>query len=326
MPTNGADRATGATSPFVDHGSRATLRRAVDEALLVLTRRAARDDATPGTRRAARSLTLLRDALADARPLDAALAARFEPLAAERAFVTGYHEPTLAARRKPDARFRYPIHGPPAAGGSLPTRAEIEAGALDGRGLELFWIDDPVELFFLHVQGSGRLQLDDGSIVRVGYAGNNGKTYRAIGAVLVERGELTREQATAPAIKRWLREHPDQAPELMRTNPRYVFFAVRPAADAEQGPNGALGVPLVPFRSIAVDPAVVPLGSIGHLTVPLPDGTAFSGLVIAMDTGAAITGSGRLDLFCGPGERAARIAGELRHHGRLTWLVPADAR
>jgi len=307
---------------LADGESRASLRTAVDEAMPVLSRRAARPDATAGTRRAARSLQLLGEALAAPEgSFDAALLERFSVPAASEVFVTGYHEPTLTARRSRDARFRHPIYRMPQGGGALPTRAEIDAGALSGRGLELFWVDDPIELFFLHVQGSGRLELDDGSVVRIGYAGSNGKTYRAIGAVLVERGVLRREEATAPAIKAYLRAHPGEAPAILRENPRYVFFQAR-AARAEQGPRGALDVPLVPYRSVAVDPALVPLGSIGHLRVPLPTGETFSALVVAMDTGTAIKGPGRIDLFCGPDERAARIAGELRHPGQLVWLEP----
>jgi len=325
-----ASRATGpggAAAPstsgaLADMGDRAALRAAVDETLPVLARRAAKPDATEGTRRSARSLTLLREALQqpDA-SFDAALRARFVIPPAHEAFVTGYHEPTLAARRTRDARFRYPIYRLPPAGTPLPARAEIDAGALSGRSLELFWVEDPIELFFLHVQGSGRLELEDGSVVRIGYAGNNDKTYRAIGSVLVERGLLSREEATAPAIKAYLRAHPADAPEIMRMNPRYVFFQARDGR-TEQGPRGALGVPLVPWRSVAVDPAVVPLGSVGHLRVRLPGGDTFSALIVAMDTGTAIKGSGRIDLFCGPDDEAERVAGELRHGGSLVWLEP----
>jgi membrane-bound lytic murein transglycosylase A len=269
-----------------------------------------------------RSLRLLEEALAQpADGLPGALAARFAAGPADAAFVTGYHEPLLAARRRRDARFRYPLYRMPGGGGALPSRAAIEDGALAGRGLELYWTDDPVELFFLHVQGSGRLRLDDGTIVAVSFAGSNGQAYRAIGSVLVERGVFRRDEATAPAIKAYLRAHPDEAPGIMRLNPRYVFFRERPAR-AGEGPPGALGVPLVPFRSVAVDPKVVPLGSVGHLHVALPSGETFSGLVVAMDAGAAIAGPGRVDLYCGADERGARIAGELRHHGELVWLVP----
>jgi membrane-bound lytic murein transglycosylase A len=269
-----------------------------------------------------RGLRALRDALAQPEAeLTAVLAARFTAPATRPVFVTGYHEPTLAARRARDERFRHPLYAPPKAGQPLPTRAEIEDGALAGRGLELFWTDDPIELFFLHVQGSGRLLLDDGSRVRVGYAGNNGKTYHSIGVELVERGVFRPSEATAPAIKRWLRAHPEEVFPLLRKNPRYVFFAVREAA-ADQGPRGALGAPLVPWRSVAVDPAVVPLGSIGHLSVVLPGGERFSSLVVAMDTGTAIKGRGRIDLFCGDGEKGERVAGELRHRGTIAWLEP----
>ncbi len=288
----------------------------------MLARRAAKPDATDGTRRSARALALLREALQEPEAsFDAAVRARFVIPPAHEAFVTGYHEPTLAARRTRDGRFRHPIYRLPPAGTPLPARAEIDAGALSGRGLELFWVEDPIELFFLHVQGSGRLELEDGSVVRIGYAGNNGKTYRAIGSVLVERGVLRREDATGPAIKAYLRAHPAQAPEILRTNPRYVFFQARDGR-AEQGPRGALGVPLVPWRSVAVDPDVVPLGSVGHLRVTLPRGDTFSALIVAMDTGTAIKGSGRIDLFCGPDDEAERVAGELRHGGSLVWLEP----
>jgi membrane-bound lytic murein transglycosylase A len=312
-----------AQSELTDDGSRAALRSATEAALAVLANRAARPDATTETTRAARGLVLLREALQEpAGSFAAALGARFPPAAAREVFVTGYHEPTLRARRTRDARFRHPIHRLPEGRAALPARAEIDAGALAGRGLELFWTDDAVELFFLHVQGSGRLELEDGTVVRIGYAGNNGKTYRAIGSVLVERGALRREEVTAPAIKAWLRAHPAAAPGIMHANPRYVFFQVR-TGRAGDGPPGALGAPLVPYRSVAVDPKVVPLGSIGHLRVALPGSDTFSAVVVAMDTGTAITGPGRIDLFCGADDEAARIAGELRHTGELIWLAPA---
>lgn len=316
----------GATSSGApdDAGARAALERAVAEAHGVLAKRAARPEATAETRRVARGLDLLGQALREPhRSLRDVLAKSFRAAPARDVFVTGYHEPTLAARRERDATFRHPIYRMPAGGGPLPTRTEIEGGALAGRGLELFWTDDPVELFFLQVQGSGRLRLDDGTVVRIGYAGNNGRTYRAIGSVLVERGIYRRDEVTAPVIKAWLRANPSEAPGVMRTNPRYVFFSVRPVA-GDDGPPGALGVPLVPWRSVAVDPEVVPLGSLGRLVVPLPDGSTFDALVVAMDTGTAITGAGRLDLFCGPDARGEEVAGELRHPGTIAWLHPTS--
>lgn len=315
-------RAPAARDPAHDARPRADLERAVAEARVALEKRAVRPDASPETRQTAHGLALLAQALREAPgSLPDAIAESFRATPAREVFVTGYHEPTLAARRKRDATFRHPIYRMPSGGGPLPTRAEIDDGALAGRGLELFWTDDPVELFFLQVQGSGRLQLEDGTIVRIGYAGNNGKEYRAIGSVLVQRGIYRRDEVTAPVIKAWLRANPAEAPAVMRANPRYVFFAARPASGGD-GPPGALGVPLVPWRSIAVDPKVTPLGSIGRLVVPLPDGSTFDALVVAMDTGTAITGPGRLDLFCGPDARGEQVAGELRHPGTITWLQP----
>lgn len=300
----------------------AGLRRATEEALRVLERRARAEGATEATRRTARGLALLREAL-DARdePFPAALAGRLAAGPARPVFVTGYHEPTLAARRRPGGAFRHPLYRAPPERTGLPSRAEIEDGALAGRGLELFFTDDPVELFFLHVQGSGRLRLEDGTVRRVGYAANNGHPYRSIGALLVERGVFRPEEATAPAIKAYLRAHPEEQRSLLRQNPRYVFFR-EIEATPDAGPPGALGVPLVPYRSIAVDPKVVPLGSIGRLRVELPGRAPLDSLVIAMDTGAAIRGARRLDLFCGSDEEAARLAGVLRHEGTVEWLAP----
>jgi membrane-bound lytic murein transglycosylase A len=157
--------------------------------------------------------------------------------------------------------------------------------------------------------------------VRVGYAGTNGHPYRSIGSELVERGVFTPAEATAPAIKRWLRSHPGQTKALLETNARYVFFREL-EIPAGAGPPGSLGVPLVPYRSVAADPAVVPPGSVGILRAPLPDGRELTRLVVAMDTGAAIRGVGRLDLFLGSGRDAERIAGELRSTGRIAWLEP----
>ena len=183
-------------------------------------------------------------------------------------------------------------------------------------------MDDPVELYFLQVQGSGRLVLDDGTRVRIGYAGTNGRPYTSIGALLVKRGVFASpEQATAPAIKAWMRAHPGEAAEFAEKNERFTFFRVLPGT-RDEGPPGSLGAPLVPWRSVAVDPAVTPLGSVGWLAIRLPDGREFSQFVLAMDTGAAIRGPGRIDLFLGPGDEAERVAGELRARGEVIWFGP----
>ncbi|HYC23121.1 MAG TPA: MltA domain-containing protein [Candidatus Bathyarchaeia archaeon] len=272
----------------------------------------------------AQGLVALRRLIAgSATDFRAALADTFSAGAPVPVLVTGYYEPTLRARRTPDASFRHAIYGRPddlGSGTPLPTRAEIEAGALSGRGLELFWTDDPIELFFLQVQGSGRLELDDGTIVRVGFAGSNGQPYRAIGKDLVDRGALEPGTATAPAIKAYLRAHPDEIAPTLEANPRYVFFRVldRPP---EAGPTGSLGAELVPYRSVAIDPRSEPLGTIGVLATTLSGGRRLTTLVIAMDSGAAITGSGRLDLFLGAGPEAEAIAGELSSRGEVSWLA-----
>jgi membrane-bound lytic murein transglycosylase A len=239
------------------------------------------------------------------------------------AVVTGYYEPTIAASERPNERFRHPLLKPPPRSAPRgPTRREIETGALAGRGLEMYWVEDPIELYFLQIQGSGRLRLTDGRTVRVGFAGANGWPYRSIGKLLIERGVFSSGQgASAPAIKRYLRSQPRAtAAEVMRENPRYVFFR-RLDVPPHLGPPGALGAPLVPFRSVAVDPRDVPLGSVGFLTVPLDESRILSAFVVAMDTGAAIVGRGRLDLFLGEGAGVERMAGELHARGRIIWLT-----
>ncbi len=243
----------------------------------------------------------------------------------EAVLVTGYYEPLLAAREQPDARFRFPILGAPPRAGRHPPRAAIEAGALAGRAPILFFTDDEIGLFFLHIQGSGRLVLPGGRRIRLGYAGTNGRRYTAIGRILVERRELSLDEATAPAIRAWLEGHPAEARALMQRNERFVFFRKLDLPEAE-GPPGALGVPLVSGRSVAVDSAVVALGSVGLLDTTLPSGEPLRRVVVAMDRGAAIRGPARIDLFLGPGTAAAEIAGLLRSPGQVRWFVPSRAR
>ncbi|MFP6664742.1 MAG: MltA domain-containing protein [Deltaproteobacteria bacterium] len=234
--------------------------------------------------------------------------------------LTGYYEPVLEARRVPDARFRHALLAPPAAGPSARlSRAEIAAGALAGAGLELFWVDDAIDLYFLHIQGSGRLRLADGSLVRVGYAANNGHKYQSLGRLMIQRGLLIREAATAPGIQDWLRAHPEMTDELLVANPRYIFFRELDLPPTD-GPIGSIGMPLVAWRSVAADPAVTPPGSLGRLRAKLPDGRSLDLLVVAMDSGAAIRGPGRLDIFLGTGEEAFALAGILRAPATIDWL------
>lgn len=261
--------------------------------------------------------------------------------ATEPAKVTGYFEPLLRARREPDDDFRYPLYRLPSQAqmqavrerlGHGPTRADIDAGgALDGLGLELAWLDDPVARFFLHVQGSGRLELADGTTMRVGFAGTNGFPYRSVGAVMLQEGLLSKGDATAMAMRRWLAAHPERRDELLATNPRYVFFRDNGAA----GATGALGAELVAGRSIATDDAHVPRGVLAWLrtTRPLLDESGrlagkepLARFVFAQDAGAAIVGAARVDLFTGTGDEAGIEAGAMNEAGELAVLVCRSRR
>ena len=234
------------------------------------------------------------------------------------ALVTGYYEPEVAGALERDDVFRHPLHAPPpglsAGGGS--SRAEIVAGDLLA-GLELVWLDSAVEAFLAQVQGSVRVRLRDGTIRRFGFAGKNGYPYRSIGAELIRRGEVPAAAMSAGAIRDWCARHPEAAPDLLNHNPSYVFF--RPIdLPVDKGPLGAMGFPLTPGRSVAVDPAHVPLGAPAWLETG-----AMRVLAIAQDTGGAITGPGRADLFCGTGRDAGEAAGTMRLSGRLVALLPA---
>ncbi len=264
---------------------------------------------------------------------------------------TGYYEPLLRGSTTPDERFRYPLYRRPPElvtvelGGfdpeldgkriagrlesgrllPFPDRAAIEAGALAGRGLELLWVDDPIALFFLHIQGSGQIQLTDGRRIRVGYAGWNGRKYYAIGRALIERGAIPKERMSLFAIRDWLEANPGEAQALMNRNPSYVFFRELTGLDAASGPPGTMGVPLAPGRSLAVDRRFLPLGSPLWLdtTAPTPEGEVpLRRLMVAQDTGGAIKGPVRGDVFWGTGELAEYLAGHMKQPGRLYILLP----
>ena len=256
---------------------------------------------------------------------------------------TGYYEPLLHGARQAGGRDRTPIlkrppdlvmvdlgrfrpawHGERIAGrvvaGNLipyPSRAEIEHGALNANQLALLWVDDPVDAFFLQVQGSGRVELPNGSYVRLGYDGQNGQTYVAIGKVLVDRGELTADNVSLQSIRAWIKAHPDQAAALMDQNPSYVFFREQPG----DGPIGSEGVVLSPGRSLAVDRNFVPLGAPVYLAA---DGNnlPLHRLMVAQDTGGAITGPVRGDVFWGFGPDAEAKAGAMRARGAYFLLLP----
>ncbi|MGF1500191.1 MAG: MltA domain-containing protein [Paracoccaceae bacterium] len=260
----------------------------------------------------------------------AALEAGFRPVAVEgEALFTGYFEPELAAAPSFAPGYPVPLYAPPVAAAPLPTRAEIEAGALAGRGLEIAWLADPVEAFFLHVQGSGRLRFPDGRIMRVGYAGKNGYPYRSIGRLLAERTGTPPAEITAQTLAAWLRADPDRGRALMAENSSFIFFRRVDGLPDDAGPIGAAGLPLSAGVSAAADPAHHPAGSLLWIEGENPPGPGTEGgpvrrLVLVQDTGSAIKGPARLDLFLGSGTEAGARAGALRARGRVIRLVPRD--
>ncbi len=255
------------------------------------------------------------------------------------AFATGYYEPELAGSRVRAPGYEVPIYAVPAdltrctkADGSSGrgridssgqcvlffTRGEIDDGALAGRGLEIGWAADPVELFFLQIQGSGRLRLPDGGVMRLGYAEQNGREYVGIGRVLRERNLLPPGGATMTSIVEWIRAHPAEGQALMRENLSYIFFKELTGA----GPLGAMGVAVTPRGTVAADPKFVPLGAPVFLTL---DRTEANGLWVAQDTGGAIKGANRFDTFWGAGSDAERLAGGMAASGRAVLLIPRSA-
>jgi membrane-bound lytic murein transglycosylase A len=291
---------------------------------------------------------------ADARAFFEARFAAYRIVAADGSrdgLITGYYEPVLRGSRAETAAFGYPVYGVPQdlivvdLAGLHPELRNLRLrGRLDGRHLipyyeraeieapgrrfnapVIAWVADPVELFFLQIQGSGQLELDSGGRIRIGYADQNGRPYSSLGRYLVDRGELKFEQSSMQGIKAWAEANPDKLRAALDHNPSYVFFRELPApaapAGAADGPPGAAGVPLAPEFSIAVDPRYVPLGAPVFLatTYPLSE-RALEKLVIAQDTGGAIRGAVRADFFWGTGPDAGTQAGRMRQRGAM-WLV-----
>ena len=260
--------------------------------------------------------------------------------------VTGYYEPVLRGARTASAEFHTALYSPPqdlltvdlsslypelkgkAVRGRLDgnrvvpyyTRAELGADpAL--HGTELVWVDSALDAFALEIQGSGRVQLDDGETVRIQYADQNGQPYHSIGRYLVDKGLLTVEQATMPGIRAWLEANPERLLEVLNANPSVVFFKEMPLGNPDEGPKGAESVALTPGRSIAVDAAYVPLGAPVFLATTFPASDApLERLMIAQDTGGAIRGAPRADFFWGTGNGAREMAGKMRQIGEM-WLL-----
>ncbi|MBC6406073.1 MAG: MltA domain-containing protein [Rhodospirillales bacterium] len=234
---------------------------------------------------------------------------------------TGYYEVEVKGALQPGGDYRWPLYRPPSGAitvSGTPDRAAIEAGALKGKGLELAWLDDPVDVFDLHIQGSARMSLPDGSYRRIGYAGTNGLPYVGIGRLMLDRGHIGPDRATAQGVKAWLKDNPEEARALMQENPRYVFFRWIEG----DGPVGAQGVPLTAGRSLAVDPAFIGYGMPLFLETTHADGAPLRRLTIAQDTGAAIKGPVRGDLFWGTGAAALDLAGGMKQKGRYYLFLP----
>ena len=268
----------------------------------------------------------------------------------DQGLITGYYEPQLYGSRVKTKRYRYPLYGEPddlltidlsdvypqlkgmRLRGRLDgkrvvpyyDRAEIDAKPRSLKGHVLFWVDNAVDLFFLQVQGSGRIQLPDGSMVKVGYANQNGYPYVSIGRKLVEMGEMTLDQASMQSIKDWAEKNPDRLASLLEQNPSYVFFRELP--DGLNGPVGALGVPLTSEYSLAVDRSIVPLGLPVFLATTEPDSNVpLNRLMLAQDTGGAIKGGVRADFFWGFGDQAGAQAGRMKQQGKMWVLFPKGA-
>ena len=268
----------------------------------------------------------------------------------ENGLITGYYEPLLQGSREQSERFRFPLYAVPddlleidlsevypqlkgmRLRGKLQgrkvvpyfSRGEIDRGTPVLKGRALFWVENAVDLFFLQIQGSGRIALPDGAQVKVGYADQNGHPYLSVGKKLIEQGELKPEEASMQGIKNWAEKNPAKLPKLLALNPSYVFFRELPATLT--APLGALGVPLTNEYSIAVDPRTVPLGAPVFLATTQPNsGETLNRLMFAQDTGGAIKGAVRADFFWGFGDEAASKAGSMKQAGRMWILFPKGA-
>jgi membrane-bound lytic murein transglycosylase A len=263
--------------------------------------------------------------------------------------ITGYYEPVLKGSRTKTAQYAQPLYRQPSdlitvdladlypelkykrvrgklLGNKLvpyATREQIEAAPSPLAGSELVWVDDSVEAFFLQVQGSGLVKFENGQQMHVGYADQNGHAYNSIGRILIERGELTKDQAGMQGIKNWAAKNPAKLRELLNSNPSYVFFTELPANLT--GPLGALGVPLSAERSVAIDPKYVPLGAPLFLSTTEPNSAKpLKRLMLAQDTGGAIKGGVRADYFWGTGDTAGKQAGSMKQQGKIWVLLPKD--
>lgn len=324
--------------------------------------KAADDGSLPDLDRWARLLGIIRSALdlpGQANDARAFFETHFVPHrvvhARSHGLLTGYYEPVLAGSRVPNGRYHVPVYRRPpdlvnlmdesmrgAAGKALTharrtedgrhlpyyTRSEIESGALSGRNLELLYLEDPVDAFFMHIQGSGLVTLPDGSHVRVSYDGKNGHPYTSIGRYLVDSGLFRADEVSLETLKQWLRADPERGRQVMWQNASYIFFRELSGADA-QSALGVMGIPLTAGRSLAVDASVHLIGTPIYVVAPdlarAGERGTFRRLMIAQDVGSAITGPERGDIYFGSGSEAGDQAGRTRHAGSFFVLLPRDA-
>ncbi len=343
---------------FFDDLDRPSLKAAVQQSLIALRRKKETESLAFGEEqmsvgRIRDGLTAFLAFLESEADLQLALQRDFEVYrVATPVLFTGYYEPLLDGNLVRTERYRYPLYRRPddlvevdlsafspehagerlygrvVNGKLLPyfSREEIDSqGVLAGKGYELVWVDDPVARFFLHIQGSGQIQLPAGRRLRVGYAGTNGKAYQSIGKWLLDQGKLRSGETSAPAIRRYLHNHPKEQDTIFSHNQRYIFFHIAPLT--ADGPRGSLGVPLTPGRSLATDPKIYPPGALGFIRTRRPVVDAqkrvtwkeFSRFVLLQDRGAAITGWGRADLFWESGDDTE--AGSMAQEGEFYLVV-----
>lgn len=250
---------------------------------------------------------------------------------ADKALFTGYFEPELAASLKPSKTYNTPLYRKPKdlqrGNKAYFTRAEIEKGALKNRKLEFVYLKNSVDAFFLHIQGSGRLFLDNGKTMRVGFAAKNGRPYTAIGKVLIENNHIARNNMSMQSIRTWLLKNPRRAQNIMHQNQSFIFFRPLKNSNPNLGPPGAQTVQLTPKRSLAIDKTLHGYGLPMWLETEIPDpekgkSTPFHHLMVAQDTGTAIKGPVRGDIYWGSGKAAGNIAGRMKQPGRLYLLLP----
>ena len=242
--------------------------------------------------------------------------------------ITGYYEPVMNGSLTRTSTYSVPLYGYPNAWKKSkpnpgPTRAELmSSGILQGS--EIAWVQDPVAAAFMQIQGSGKIRLQDGRVLRLGYAGTNDQPFKSFAQWLLDRKEISRSEATMQGISQWAKRNPDRVNEMLNANPRFVFFKELPGnVSADLGPNGALGVPLTSERSIAVDLQAMPLGAPVFLSTTKPlSSEALQKLVMAQDTGKAIVGGVRADFYWGSGEAAGEMAGRMKQNGKMWLLLP----